>query len=295
MWKKLILSASLAAFGGFLLIWAVFPRNPITASTMAALADPNLENGLRVFWAGGCASCHAANGAEGDARLILAGGRAFETEFGTFYAPNISPDATAGIGDWSMAQFLHAMQHGRGPNGLPLYPAFPYTAYRLAEPQDMADLYGYLQSLPADPSLSRDHDLTFPFNIRPALFFWQALYLERGYAVTAPLSDEALRGRYLVEALAHCGECHTSRGALGAVDHGAWLRGAPNPSGQGRIPPLTPDELTWSKDEIAAYLNDGFTPSFDSAGGHMVDVIRNMAMLQPDDRAAIAQYLKELP
>jgi mono/diheme cytochrome c family protein len=53
--------------------------------------------------------------------------------------------------------------------------------------------------------------------------------------------------------------------------------------------------LTWPKDEIAAYLNDGFTPSFDSAGGHMVDVIRNMAMLQPDDRAAIAQYLKELP
>jgi len=79
------------------------------------------------------------------------------------------------------------------------------------------------------------------------------------------------------------------------VDHGAWLRGAPNPSGQGRIPPLTPDALTWSKAEIAAYLNDGFTPSFDSAGGHMVDVIRNMAMLQPDDRAAIAQYLKELP
>ena len=99
MWKKLILSASLAAFGGFLLIWAVFPRSPITASTMAALADPNLENGARVFWAGGCASCHAANGAEGEARLILAGGRAFETEFGTFYAPNISPDPNAGIGD----------------------------------------------------------------------------------------------------------------------------------------------------------------------------------------------------
>lgn len=295
MWKWLLASAALASVGGFFLIWAIFPVNPIHQAALDTLAPPDLDHGARVFWAAGCASCHAAEGATGTDRLILAGGRSFETEFGTFRAPNISPDQAEGIGDWSLEMFLTAMQHGRRPDGLPYYPAFPYTAYRLAEAQDMVDLYGYLQSLPADPTPSPDHDLGFPFNLRAGVFLWQALYLERGYALTDPLSAEATAGRYLVEAMAHCGECHSPRNALGAVDYDNWLRGAANPSGQGRIPALTQDHLTWSKGDIAAYLNDGFTPSFDSAGGHMVDVIRNMAMLAPEDRAAIAQYLKELP
>ncbi|MCV2875556.1 cytochrome c [Rhodobacteraceae bacterium XHP0102] len=295
MWKRLLTGGLLTSVGGFLLVWAIFPSTPINQAALDSLAPPDLVNGERVFWAAGCASCHAGEDATGTERLILTGGRSFETEFGTFRAPNISPDAAEGIGDWSLETFLTAMQHGRSPSGLPYYPAFPYTAYRLAETQDMVDLYGYLQSLPADPTPSPQHDLGFPFNLRLGVFLWQALYLERGYAVTAPLSAEAVAGRYLVEAMAHCGECHSPRTALGAVDYDNWLRGAANPSGQGRIPALTPDHLTWSKGDIAAYLNDGFTPSFDSAGGHMVDVIRNMAMLTPEDRAAIAQYLKELP
>jgi mono/diheme cytochrome c family protein len=121
------------------------------------------------------------------------------------------------------------------------------------------------------------------------------LNLQDDFALAGDLDAEEARGRYLVEALAHCAECHTPRDALGGLDRSAWMAGAPNPSGSGTIPALTPDRLTWSVGEIAAYLNDGFTPSFDSAGGHMVSVIRNMAMLPEADRLAIAAYLKTLP
>jgi mono/diheme cytochrome c family protein len=109
------------------------------------------------------------------------------------------------------------------------------------------------------------------------------------------LSPELMRGRYLVESLGHCGECHTPRNALGGLRLDAWLTGAPNPSGQGRIPNITPAELTWSASDIANYLRDGFTPEFDSAGGEMAEVIQNMAHLPDADRAAIAAYLRALP
>jgi hypothetical protein len=96
-----------------------------------------------VFWAGGCASCHAVPEAEGEDRLILAGGRPLASDFGTFIAPNISPDPTHGIGDWTLAEFVTAMQNGISPEGRHYYPAFPYTAYRLATRQDMADLFAF--------------------------------------------------------------------------------------------------------------------------------------------------------
>ncbi|MGA1269519.1 MAG: c-type cytochrome, partial [Gemmobacter sp.] len=99
----------------------------------------------------------------------------------------------------------------------------------------------------------------------------------------------------LVEALAHCGECHTPRNFAGALDRARWLRGAPDPAGRGTIPPLTPDRLAWSAADIAFYLETGFTPDYDSAGGHMVAVIENFATLPPQDRAAVAAYLKALP
>ncbi|CAN0586886.1 unnamed protein product, partial [Ectocarpus sp. 12 AP-2014] len=103
------------------------------------------------------------------------------------------------------------------------------------------------------------------------------------------------RGRYLVEALGHCGECHTPRTFTGAMDRSAWLSGAPNPSGDGRIPAITPSELGWSAADIAYYLESGFTPDYDSAGGEMADVVTNLAQLPPEDRAAIAAYLIALP
>lgn len=252
--------------------------------------DP--DAGALVFAAGGCVSCHAVPEAEAEEKLILAGGLAFPSDFGTFYAPNISSDPDAGIGGWSLPEFARALQAGVSPEGQHYYPAFPYTAYTHMTPQDVTNLWAYMQSLPADATPSKPHDVGFPFNIRRSLGGWKMLFASDDYVLTGDLSDQVQRGRYLVEGLAHCGECHTPRNALGGLDRSAWLGGAPNPSGKGRIPNITPGVLEWSEADIVEYLTSGFTPDFDSAGGEMAEVVSNMAQLPDADRAAIAAYLK---
>lgn len=284
----LVILAALAA--------GVLLTRPVSVSDddLAGLVgDP--QAGEAVFWAAGCASCHEADEAEGEARLILSGGQAFPSDFGTFRAPNISSDPTHGIGDWTLAEFITAVQNGVSPEGHHYYPAFPYTAYRLADRQDIVDLYAFMQTLPASDQPSEPHDVGFPFSIRRAVGAWILLFGQGDFTVSGDLSAEASRGRYLAEALAHCGECHTPRGALGGLDRARWFAGAPDPSGRGTVPNITPGTLGWTAGDIAAYLNDGFTPDFDVAGGHMRSVVLNMAELSDADRAAIAAYLLAVP
>ncbi len=121
------------------------------------------------------------------------------------------------------------------------------------------------------------------------------LFANDNWVIEGDLDATYERGRYLVEALGHCAECHTSRNALGGLQAGQWMRGAANPSGDGRIPSIHPDDLDWSAQDIAIYLKSGFTPEFDTAGGEMVDVVENMAKLTDADREAIATYLVRLP
>ena len=180
------------------------------------------------------------------------------------------------------------------PNGAHYYPAFPYGSYEKMEMQDVADLIAYLRILPASRAENLAHDLGFPFNIRRANGAWKFLYTGRGWAMDAP-TPELERGRYLVEALGHCAECHTPRNAIGGMDRTAWLQGAPNPSGEGRIPGITPGQLGWTAFDIAEYLKSGFTPEFDTAGGSMVEVIENTSLLTDADRSAIAAYLLSVP
>ncbi|MEM1077298.1 MAG: cytochrome c [Pseudomonadota bacterium] len=248
--------------------------------------------GAQVFHAAGCASCHAAPGAKGEDRLILAGGQRFASPFGTFIAPNISTDAENGIGSWSEIEFASAVMRGVSPDGMHYYPAFPYTAYALMARQDLADLWAYMATLPASTAPSAPHELRFPFSIRRSVAVWKLLNGPPDWVQPPSVTEQ---GRYLVEALAHCAECHTPRDSLGRLDRAHWMAGAPNPSGQGKIPGITPAQLDWSADDIAYYLETGFTPDFDSAGGHMASVITNMAQLTAEDRAAIAAYVKGLP
>jgi mono/diheme cytochrome c family protein len=284
------------AIVGLAVFWFVTRPASLEAAVATALPEGDAARGEMVFTAAGCASCHTAPGAEaGDGAPVLAGGRAFPSDFGTFYAPNISTDPTHGIGGWSDADIARAITEGVSPKGAHYYPAFPYTAYAKAAPADIADLVAYLRSLPADATPNRAHDVGFPFNIRRSLGGWKLLFAGEGWAVPGELDTEAARGRYLAEALAHCGECHTPRNALGGLNGGLWLAGAPDPSGKGRIPNITPGGLDWSTADIAAYLESGFTPEFDSAGGHMVAVIENFAQLPAEDRAAVAAYLKAVP
>ncbi len=189
---------------------------------------------------------------------------------------------------------VSALRYGTSPEGQHYYPAFPYGSYSLMSDQQIADLWAYLQTLPADPTPNAAHELGFPFSIRASVGGWKFLYLKPEWVMETAATPQIERGRELVEALGHCAECHTPRTLLGGMDRSRWMQGAPSPDGQGRVPPLTPDQLTWSETDIAYYLETGFTPDFDSSGGHMVDVIENFAKLTPEDRAAVAAYLKAL-
>nr|WP_104070278.1 cytochrome c [Albidovulum inexpectatum] len=274
--------------------WILLAPQPLSQDAMAGLTgDP--VRGEQVFWAAGCAGCHADFDAKGDEKLILRGGQRFASPFGTFVAPNISPHPQAGIGSWSALDLANAMKRGVSPEGEHYYPAFPYASYARADLQDIADLHAFLMTLPPDPTPSQPHEVGFPFNIRAALGGWKLLFLTDDWVVTGDLTEQEARGRYLVEALGHCGECHTPRNALGGMQLNLWLAGAPSPDGKGRIPNITPGALDWSQADIVEYLTSGFTPDYDSAGGHMALVVQNTAHLPESDRAAIAAYLKRVP
>lgn len=279
---------------GLATFWMVTSPMRLSEDAFAGLTG-DAARGEAVFHAAGCASCHMAPGATGEAEFVLVGGQEFPSDFGTFLAPNITPDPDHGIGNWSMTDLGNALLHGVSPEGAHLYPALPYWSYERMELQDVADLYAYLKTLPADATPSQAHKIGFPFSVRRLVGGWKFLNMRPDFVVQGDLTATEERGRYISEALAHCGECHTPRNALGALDTSRWLGGAPNPSGAGTIPNITPGKLTWSEDEIVEYLTSGFTPEFDSVGGHMAHVVENMARLPEEDRRAVAAYLKKVP
>lgn len=289
-----ILSAlAVLALGGASFAWWLTGPSPLPSSTFDGITGDPVRGEL-VFTAAGCASCHMAPGAEGDAELVLAGGQSFPSDFGTFKAPNISP-SDQGIGGWTVAELGNALMRGVSPEGAHYYPALPYASYAKMQPQDVADIHAYMQGLPPSDVVSQPHDLGFPFNIRRSIGVWKLLFLNEDWVLNGDLTPEQTRGREIVEALAHCAECHTPRNALGGMDTARWMAGAPNPSGEGNIPNITPGKLTWSEGEIVSYLTSGFTPEYDSVGGHMVHVVENMAKLPESDRQAVAAYLKAIP
>ncbi len=281
----------LVAAGG---LYVMARPKPLSAAAVDDLiGDP--VHGEQVFWAAGCASCHMADKAEGSAQLVLSGGQRFPSDFGTFVAPNISQDPEQGIGAWTLLDLANAITRGVSPEGEHYYPALPYASYAKMEMQDVADLFAFLKTLPADPTPSQPHELGFPFNIRDSIGVWKILFLSKTWALPGNLTPTATRGRYIAEALAHCGECHTPRNLLGGMDTARWLGGAPNPSGDGRIPNITPGKLAWTAADIVQYLTTGFTPDFDSVGGHMAHVVENMARLPESDRQAVAEYILAVP
>ncbi len=274
----------------------------ILASSPSRAADPaprtaNLANGETLFHVGGCAACHATP--KHDNRLRLGGGLSLHSPFGTFRAPNISPDAKAGIGTWTEAQFLAAMLKGIGRNGEHLYPAFPYTSYQRMAVDDVRDLFAFLRTLPADPTPSQPHDLTFPFNIRAGLGLWKLVYLDGRPFTPDPSKDAVVnRGAYLVEGPGHCAECHSARNAAGGIDPARRLAGGATPDGKGWSPNITPHAdgiAAWSVEDLTAFLATGFAPEGYAVAGSMAEVIENTGKLSADDRRAIAAYLKAVP
>jgi len=219
-----------------------------------------------------------------------------ETRWGVFHVPNISPDPVSGIGGWSATDFANAMLNGVSPDRRHYYPAFPYPSYTRMIVTDLIDLKSFLDTLPAVDRAVPDHELGFPWNLRPGIGLWKLLYLDDDPVTPTGNADELIeRGRYLVEGPGHCGECHTPRGVLGGPNPGRRLAGAPALEGKGSAPNITPHEdglAEWSAADIAYYLKSGFTPDYDIVGGAMVPVQENMSKLPSGDREAVAAYLK---
>jgi len=273
--------------------WFVTAPKTFEAGALGAHAI-NAENGKTMFFAAGCAACHAIPGDE--ARTKLGGGLALKSPFGTFYVPNISSDVKDGIGAWTEAQFVTAMMKGTSPQGAHYYPAFPYTSYHMIGVPDLRDLFAHVKSLPAVQGKVRDHDLPFPFNIRRLLGGWKFLFLgDEPFSADPRQSAQWNRGAYLVNAAGHCAECHSPRNLLGAVVPGQRFAGGPNPEGEGWIPNITQAGLKdWSVDDFVQLLEFGDKPTRKPILGSMVPVIRNTEKLPPEDRLAMAVYLKSL-
>ena len=264
----------------------------------ARAADTALAaRGAYLAAAAGCADCHTDRPHGG---RLYAGGRALTTPFGTFYAPNITPDLETGIGRWSNAQFLNALREGVRPDGSNYFPVFPYPSFTKITDEDARAIKAYLFTQPAAKQSNRAHDVAFPFSWRFLQNGWKLLFFSPGPFRPAPERGEAYnRGAYLVTALAHCSECHTPRNWFGATQPSRFLAGtAHGPDGKA-VPNITPDSETgigkWSDDDIVTLLKDGQTPDFDFVGGAMAEVVKNTAQLTNADRHAIAVFLQSVP
>lgn len=267
----------------------------VAASGAARAQSGAAERGKYIFDSAGCYGCHTAPGG-----APMAGGPALRTVYGTFYAPNITPDPEAGIGQWSDADFIHALREGVSPRGEHYYPVFPYPAYTKMTTQDMIDLRAYLGTLAPSKNPRRAHDVNFPYSIRLTLLPWKWLNFTAGeFKPEASHDARWNRGAYIAEALTHCGECHTPRNRLGGIEREQWLSGARMPVGDLIASNLTPDKsglANWSAADIVDALETGTLPEGGTLGGEMGEVVKNSTgKMRPDDRAAIAAYLKSLP
>ena len=293
MLRRLVVLALIAAVVGVGVFWIVTIPATVPASALAP-HTPNLDNGKTMFLIGGCASCHATPGQ--DNKTKLGGSFGLKSPFGTFYTPNISPDPNEGIGKWTEADFVTAMIKGTSPDGRHYFPAFPYTSYQRIGTGDLRDLFAYLKTLPAVQDKSKPHDVPFPFNIRRTLGGWKFLFLDGKPFEGDPTKDAVWnRGAYLVNGPGHCAECHSPRNILGGIIASQRFAGGPALDGDGFVPNITQKGLSMSQEQIVKLLETGETPDGDTVGGEMGKVVANTAKLSPEDRAAIATYIKSLP
>jgi mono/diheme cytochrome c family protein len=264
------------------------------AGVTRAQTPGDAKRGEYLAKAGGCVACHTE---DRKGATPFAGGRELKTPFGTFYGPNITPDPQAGIGRWKEVDFVRAMREGVRPDGANLFPAFPYTSFTKITDADLRDLWAYLRTLPPSAKASRQHDLKAPYGWRWAVTPWKWLYFRPGPFKPDPAASETVnRGAYLVQALGHCGECHTPRDSLGGPQRDREFAGGKGPEGK-KVPNITPTRLKkWSDGELKEFLQTGITPDADLADKTMSEVVLDTtSQLTPADLASLIAYLRALP
>ncbi|MDO8359242.1 MAG: cytochrome c [Devosia sp.] len=272
----------------------IYMLTPVTGPARDLTLTGNAERGAYLIRLGGCVTCHTDRK---NKEALLAGlqSAGLKTPFGSFFPPNITSSKSAGIGNWTLAQFASAMSDGEGPQGH-LYPAFPFDAYTLMSDQEIADLFAALQAVPAIDTPSHPHEVGFPFNIRLAMAGWKHLFFHPQRFVADPAhSEQWNRGKYIVFGPGHCVTCHSPRNLLGGIDAGRELTGNPAGGTGGKTPSLLKEALAKHEYDAAALaqtLGDGFTPGFDTLGSVMAEVIADETSQWTEaDRAAVAAYL----
>jgi mono/diheme cytochrome c family protein len=298
-WLRWLLGAAavlalLAALVAWLNVRGEAPLDSSASGT--AMSDPKLiERGAYLARAGNCMGCHTTVG-----RADFAGGGAVNTPFGTVFAPNITPDAKTGIGNWSAAEFWRAMHHGRAKDGRLLYPAFPYPSYTKVTREDSDALYAYLRTVKPVEQASKAHQLPFPYSTQAALAVWRAMFFRAGEFEGEPQqSAQWNRGKYLVDALAHCAACHSSRNFLGATSVNAQFAGGLMPDQTWYAPSLaSPNEAgvqNWPREEVVKLLKNGVS-AHGAVSAAMADVVYTSTQyLSPEDLSAMAEYLAAIP
>jgi mono/diheme cytochrome c family protein len=258
-------------------------------------ADPTLvSKGEYLTRAADCVACHLAPGGK-----PYAGGLAFKLPFGTIYSPNITPDKDTGIGNWTDDEFVSAVQKGVGKDGKHYYPAFPYTSYTKMPREEILAIKAYLFSLEPVSQKPPENDLSFPFNQRWGMFFWNAIFASNErFVPDAKQSAEWNRGAYLVQGPGHCGECHTPRNIFQAMSTSKSLAGGE--LGNWRAYNISSDSQygvgAWPEEALVSYLSQGYAPGYGGAGGPMADAVEHsLRYLEPADLKAIAVYLKSSP
>lgn len=272
------------------------------ASTLPSLAQDGgdaalIERGHAVAIAGDCMACHRTADPDGKP---FAGGYTIASPLGPIVSPNISSSKDFGIGNWTEAQFTDAVRNGVAPRGN-LYPAMPYTAYRQMTDADIHALFAYLTKdvKPVDEAPKAKTDLPFPFSQRILMAGWNLLFNRaKPFDAAAAAPGGAERGKYLVEALAHCSACHSPRNVFMAEDGGQYLAGGD--VGGWHAPNITSDAVSgiggWTNDEIVSYLKQGNAVGKSQAGGGMAEAVEHSFRHLPEaDLQAIATYLKTVP
>jgi mono/diheme cytochrome c family protein len=253
-----------------------------------------IERGEYLTRAADCVVCHTAPGG-----APFAGGRAFVLPFGTMYSTNITPDAETGIGGESDADFLNAVHKGIGRTGTRLYPAMPYASYTYMSDADALAIKAYLFSLKPIHAPAPTNSLAFPFNQRSLMALWSMFFNpDKRYEPNTERSASWNRGAYLVEAMEHCGECHTPRNLAFALNNREKFAGAIQAGW--RAYNITPDLHSgvgeWTEADLAHYLSIGHADGKGTAAGPMGEAVdESLSHLKPTDIAAIAEYLRSVP
>ena len=306
-----IVIAVIAVLGLGVLAWAALRPGPLdfagnktvalsgyeghpTGAPADLTATDQLARGRYLTEAADCEACHTVAGGK-----PFAGGRPFETQFGTMYSPNITADVATGIGGWSDAEFLKAVHEGVGKGGLRLYPAFPYAAYTYLTDDDVLAIKAYLFSLPKASSVPPENALKFPFNQRWLMVFWAAMYdPNTRYQPHTDHTPGWNRGAYLVEALGHCGDCHTPRTPFQSLDNRHKFAGGASEGW--RAYNLSSDKDSgiggWTQDDLVRYLTTGHSMDRGSAFGPMAEAVHlSFAKMTRSDINAIAEYVRSIP